>query len=351
MHSLFQIDLNATPFARRETTILLILRDASLYLGLRPVGPILPFEQMFGNAGIAGIMRLSVVDGENELPVTIRAGAFVTELITDAGIVRLTFDKDANALRVEGNVPLLRLSGETARGSGSLRLPDGAETTRGGRLIYKVSRGSFTFDDTWIQASYSNVPPCFDVIPDNGLFELVIYELPPDIEPPALTKTFEKCAEDNETEFQAFKKTLIQMDDYSAYTLWIASPMTGSVELAEESYLFSDPLSAAERVLASAEVGKTSVVPKFASATLRLIDENMINGLPHDIIERLKSALQESFTWWKKYRFDSTKGLYFYAYRSETGEDNPLWFGNAPVYHHGLQGRLSELVAAIAELS
>lgn len=351
MHSLDQIDLKSTPFARRETKILLVMKDSSLFLGLRPTGPVLPFEQMFGSAGISGIMRFSVVDNENELPVTINAGAFITELITNAGYTRFTLDKDSNALRIEGNVPQLRISGETARGSGSLRLPDGAETTRGGRLVYKVSRGSFTFDDTWVQASYSNVPPCIDVKPDKGLFDLAIFELPPDIDPPALTKSFEECAEENEADFQAFRKTLIQMDDFSAYALWIASPKVGSIELAEESYLFSDPLAAAERVLASAEAGKSSVVPKFASAALRLINANMIDDLPNEFVCRLKAALQESLNWWNKYRFDTLRGQYFYAYRSETGEENPRWFGNAPVYHHGLQGRLSELSAAIDKLS
>jgi hypothetical protein len=351
MYNIDNIDLGNTPFTRQGVRPLLVNQDGGLYLGLKPAGAALPFAQMFGGNGPMGIMRISIWDGGAELPFTVNSGAFVTELKSAAGTVRFTTDRDANAMRVEGDVPQMRLSSEMAHGVNSAVLPDGAETGLGGRIVYKVVRGDFTFDDTWVLANWSNVAPCLDVRPSGGKLELVCFELPADREPPALTKTFDECAAENAADFSAFKKALIPTDDLSAYSLWSTPPKTDSVGLAEESYLFAAPRPAFERVLASAVAGKKSVTPKFAAAALRLAGCRMLDAIPGEDVKRLRGVLEESLDWWKKYRYDGSKGRYFFAYRGETGETNPVWFGKAPVYHPELQERVSELVEAVSRLS
>ncbi|MDR2665110.1 MAG: hypothetical protein LBC21_02385, partial [Oscillospiraceae bacterium] len=149
MYSIDNIELGSTPFTRQGVRPLLVEQDGGLYLGLKPAGAALPFAQMFGGNGPMGIMRISIHDGDTELPFTASSGAFITELTTGAGTVRFVLDRDANAMRVEGDVPQLRLSSEMAHGVNSAVLPYGAETGLGGRIIYKVIRGEFTFDDTW----------------------------------------------------------------------------------------------------------------------------------------------------------------------------------------------------------
>jgi hypothetical protein len=184
-----------------------------------------------------------------------------------------------------------------------------------------------------------------------GKIELACFELPADCEPPELTKTLDECAAENRADFEAFKKTMIPTDDLSAFTLWSSPPKTDAIGLAEESYLFADPQLAFDRVLASAEAGKKSVIPIFAAAALRLIDGHMLDAISGESVKKLRDVLLESLDWWKKCRYDSAKGRYFFAYRGETGETNPAWFGTAPVYRPELCERVSELASAVSRLS
>jgi len=320
-------------------------------LGLKPSGHVLPFAQMFSGGGSMTIMKIAVSDGTEEIPYIVNSDLFVTKLVTNKGSVHFTLDKDANALRIKGDVPQLRLSSDVAHGVNSFKYPDGAETGLGGRIVYKITRGTFSFDDTWVLTNWSNVAPCLDVFPDAGSFELACIALEAEEKTAELTKSFSECSKDNKADFEKFKATLLPTDDITAYKLWASPQKTSSVDLAEESWQFADPSAVYDRVLASAESGKKSVVPKFAAAALRLIEAGFAESIPDSKLKMLGSVLQESLEWWNTYRFDPDKGRYFYAYRSETGETNPLWFDRAPVYAPDLQERISQLTAAAAKFA
>ncbi len=320
------------------------------YFGLKPAGSVLPFAQVFGTGGAKGILRISILSDGQEIPYTVDATAFETRLVTDKGAVRFTLDKAANAMRIEGDVPQLRMSAGMSSSATTTKLEDGAEMNIGGRIIYKVRRGTFEFDDTWVLTRWTSVAPCLDIFPADGRFDVACIELPADTEPPAVTRAFDDCIAENKTDFEAFAWTLKPTDDLTAFELWSKPVKTGSIELAEESYLFCDAQSAFDRVLKSAQAGKSGIVPKFAAAALRLKDDKLIDQISKEDVKKLSDALKEALNWWQTYRYNKVMGRYFYAYRAETGEQNPVWFDEAPVYAPELQERLSQLTAAAANL-
>ncbi len=121
--------------------------------------------------------------------------------------VRFTLDLSANALRMEGDVPLLRISKDST-GANSSKLSDGVETNLGGRIIHKVRQGTFSFDDSWMLTRWSSVYPCLDITPQNGRFDVACMELPADTEPPEIANTFDECVAENKADFEAFVKNV-----------------------------------------------------------------------------------------------------------------------------------------------
>ncbi|NLO47855.1 MAG: hypothetical protein GX111_05990 [Clostridiales bacterium] len=346
MQGLLHLDLAKTPFAVREARPMLLMQDDGVYFGLKPAGAALPFAQVFGSGGAKGILRISILSEGQDIPYTVNATAFETQLISDKGTVRFTLDKSANAMRIEGDVPQLRMSAGASASATTTKLEDGAEMNIGGRVIYKVRRGNFEFDDTWMLTRWSSTAPCLDITAADGKVDVACFELPADTEPPEVTKSFEACIAENKADFEAFATTLKPTDDLTAFELWSKPEKAGSIELAEESFLFCDAQSAFDRVLKSALAGKSGIVPKFAAAALRLRDDKLIDAISKDNRQKLTDALKEALCWWQTYRYDKVKGRYFYAYRAETGEANPPWFDEAPVYAPELQERLSQLNAA-----
>ncbi len=345
----FSLDLAKTPLARRGSRPVLLQLPDGCYLGLKPAGNALPFAQVFGGTSSMGILRIQIMDGGKELPYSVNAGPFIAELITGKGRVRFAIDKAANALRMEGDVPQLRLSSPLT-GANSVKYADGVETNLGGRVVHRILRGTFEFDDSWMLKRWSSVPPCLDIMAVDGRMEAACIELPADTDVPEITRSLDECAAENKADFEAFCDTLKPTDGLTAYRLWSEARKTGSAELACESYLFSDPRAVFELALASAEAGKSGITPLFGAVVLRMRDEGMLEKISEEDIARLREALKDALAWWRKYRFDTARGRYFYAYRDETGEENPQWFGEAPVYAPQLQERLSQLEAAVGAL-
>lgn len=345
------IDLKKIPFARHGARLILMMKDEVLYLGLKATGapPMLP--PMFGPNGTVAVLKIAALKDGKELPYEITAGAAMTELKTAEGSVRFAVDNTCNAMRIVGDVPQLRIfSGRLLDHATSERLSDGAEIYTGVRMVFKVLKGDFCFDDTWLLNKFSCAPPCLDVFGGEDGFEIACFELPLEEAVPEPDTSFEECVRSSEAEFEALKKLLIPVDDETAYRIWTQPPTCDSCRLARESYLYQDPQAVFTHVLLSAEAGRKGVVPLYASAFLRLAREDTLDGIDPAKLRELAGAMKEALAWWDRYRFDPAKGQYFYAYRAETGEENPAWFGESPVYSLELEERISQLKAAISVL-
>ena len=181
-------------FGHRRARHIIIDRGGELWLAAAPaaVGGLLPL----GATSLPGTLRIEPLADGKFVPFTYTAGESLLELTAENGSkVKFAIDADAQAIRIAGNTAL-RLNGVSpAAFVTSLNTPEGAVISAGSvRYLIAAKKGKISFDDTWILNQFHSVTPVVDVEPENGQFELVVYDLPADTETPEITKTLDECA-------------------------------------------------------------------------------------------------------------------------------------------------------------
>jgi hypothetical protein len=331
-------------FGRDVSRHLVLEREGRLVMTFAPEGGA-SFMPSAGQGG-GGLEIYLVCDGQ---PVDYEYSATqsLIELKTARGVMRITLDAGADALRFEGEGVALRLDAKTAvMGTTSLATAQGVElSVGGGRYFFAPICGTISFDDTWLLSQFHSVTPVVDLAPEGGRFELAAYSLAADAAPPGLTKTPAQCAAESDASFAAFRETLAPLpEEWSdvheriAYLLWrnrrrlpdggtvvvgnkSQSPDTDARLQAIASLAFRDADDAIDLILAL----PASAPPIQAIAILRLLDEGLLAKASRKTIYRLYNALDASTRWWFENR--SAAGRVFYAYRYETGIASPAVFG------------------------
>jgi hypothetical protein len=317
---------------------MLIEADGKLWLSLAPDGG----GALFGGAAArnAGLLEISLVRGEEDVPYTYTSDGFAVTLKADGSELRFAVDADVNAVRIEGGTnATLRLDGKNPGGT-TLNTGTAADLTIGGGRYYLIAkRGSYTFDDTWVLNAFGSVRAVYDLAPDNGAIELIAYTLDADTEPKTPTRTLEQVVADNKEAYEAFLARMVDVPaEYAelkakvAYTLWtsykhvsavadavvadrLKSPAIVPSEQAIAALAFKDAEIAA-KLIVSAE---KSYPPIAGLAAFRLVKE-----VPRKLLIPLHHSLANTAEWWLKNRYKD--GKFFYAYRFETGIANPKAF-------------------------
>jgi hypothetical protein len=349
------LSLSDAPLAAANARPILVQGSDGVYIGLKPAGgPALPFEHMLGGANAGGILKIVPMRGKTALPyeLTRQNGLFGATLSVEngKGFVEFAVDVSTNSLRIEARgVSHLQLSG---LGGNTAAHKDGAEVNSGGRLYLQVAKGKFTFDDTWVLNRWSNVPPLMEIDAAAGKIELACFELPADTNPPKLTKSLSECVKENEKAFKAFEASLQEhghsSESLSAYKTWIEPPKTSSDALADYSYLFSDEASSKQTILAAANAWKPGETPNWVLALNRFIDIFGVKQLNKSDVALLSGAIGKSVDWWSKNRYDTQKGLFYFAYPKEAGLPNGAF--NGPSYAPELRRVFAQVSIAAAAL-
>ena len=261
--------------------------------------------------------------------------------------VKIAIDSGAGAIRITGNTPFRLNAVEVNFLTGSLNMAGGSMISIKMMRYFVVSKkGKLSLDDTYLLNAFRNVTPVLDVEPENGEFEIYVYDAPADTELPEITGTLEACAADNEAEFSSFVDSIVDVpSDWNdvkekiAYPLWLChrylagdsevivenkreSTRTNALLMAIASMAFKDAKKAIDMILAF----PAELPPVLGIAAARLLDENMLNDSRGDIF-RIYSALETIARWCVKERTVDNDGLSFYAYRYESGADkSPEFF-------------------------
>lgn len=301
-----------------------------------------------GATSLPGTLRVEPLADGKMVPYTYTATEALLELTAENGAkVKFAIDKDTQAIRISGNTAF-RLNGVApAAFMTSLNTPEGAVISAGSiRYLIAAKKGKITFDDTWILNQFHSVTPVVDIEPENGQFELVVYDLPADTETPAITKTLEECAAETQAEFSAFIDTLVDIPtewndvkEKIAYVLWLchrvlddgkevivenkySSARTGSTPMSVASMAFKDATRAVDMIVSY----PVDLPPVAGVAAARLLEEGMLNDSRGEIY-RVYSALEAVARKCIQERSADKDGLCFYAYRFESGEDrSPEFF-------------------------
>ncbi|MDR0819005.1 MAG: hypothetical protein LBN43_05495 [Oscillospiraceae bacterium] len=378
-----KLNLSETPFSMRGSRHMIYEDTDGLYYTQTPLAPVFSFT----GSRPKGLLKIAVRSGGVELPYTYNATAFYVELVTDKGYVRFTIDESANALRIEGNVPELTFSGEFGFGEMSAITKYGVEMHLSARLVFSNRAGKFEFDDTWQLALWNNVDPVLHITPEYGKFDVVLFDVPYDAAPPEVTLTFDECVNTNAEAFERFAgmvKTIPPawkpLADILTYSIWIGyqnaaggevlfnSRYTDTTAVSLNHYAaslaFNCPFCASALIDAalgsikpgglvpSAPGGRSEAsVPLYGFAVLRLLNDNILGKLPKTRISELYTRLSDAAEWWIKNRYDG-KGLFYYAYRRESGFSNPSIFAvGTPAITPDLQTYLILLTSLLIKLS
>jgi hypothetical protein len=315
------------------------------YVGIKPAGGEgLGFEHMLGAAQSGGVLQLQIFDASGaEVTYGVTAGYGSATVTSAAGELKIAIDASVNALRLEGNVPALRLSKQAAAGMGSgstLNLPDGAELNSGGRIVLKVIEGKHTFDDTWVIKQWSSVPACLDVTAQNGKIDLAMFSLSDYAETPAITLPLTDCISANLTEFAIFRwKLNPAITEEDAYSVWAFGT--------DDPFAFTDAELAVSAALAWAKSSERKR-PAYAAALSALYISGKLSAAGTDKKTELISVIRAQLNWWNKYRFNADKQQYFYAYSGEYG--GAPTGDSSPKYDLELQSLISALDSVCGKL-
>jgi len=333
-------------FGHRSTSHIIIDHNGELWLTMAPVavGGFLPL----GMTSLPGTLRIEPLEDGVCVPFTYTVSEVQLELKTGKGAtVRFVANKDVQALVIKGNCAL-RLNGvEAASHAISLKTEAGVTLSVGSnRYFITAARGKISFDDTYLLDKFCSVTPVLDIAPEDGEFELYVFDLAADKDTPTVTKTPEECAQENSAEWRAFLDELVDIpSEWSdvkeklAYPIWLCQRvLDGKNEVTVENKYNSKNTSAALMAIASMAFkdAKRAVdmllaypaqLPPIAGvAAARLIDENMLCDSRGEIY-RVYSALEAVARYCIKERTADREGLSFYAYRFESGLDSsPSFF-------------------------
>jgi hypothetical protein len=332
-------------FGHRDSRHIIVESEGKLRLGFASEGA-LSFMPSAG--GGAGQLEISLMYGGNSAQYTYTATESVIELSCEHGSAKIAIEPGTGAVRFAGKGVALRLDAKSApQFATSLNTERGVELSiGGGRYLFAPLKGKVTFDDTWILAQFHSVTPVLDLEPENGEFELAAYDLPADTEPVKITKTLEEVAADSAGDFKAFREGLADLPpewevarDNIAYLMWLGhrtnaqgakvivgnklnSPDTEAWLQAVVSLPFKDADAAVDFILAL----PPATPPIQAIAVLRLLEGGMLDKAPRSMVYKLYNAINDSVRWWINNRYSQSLGLFFYAYRYETGTPNPTVF-------------------------
>jgi hypothetical protein len=310
----------------------------------------------------AGLFEITLLKDGTAQPYTYETDGFLLALYlegdNDSPSATICHDRDINALRIQTQRVTLRLDGKNPAGVSSLNKPywGGTEVNiGGGKYFFAAKQGTISFDDTWVVASFGSVTPVLDLTPDsNSGGELIVYELPADTAPPAVTSIFTKAAAANLADYEAFCSSLLrdELSDELKYEIWVNSRKLPNGHYAVVgNRLQSSSTNATEQAIASlafkdgnAAIDIATSLPQAAPpllgvAALKLFD----TAAPQtEAVRELIAELETALKWWNTNRH--YPGGYYYAYRHETGLDNPPGFkdnGFAP------DETLAKLISAI----
>jgi hypothetical protein len=295
----------------------------------------------------SGLLEIAVLKDGKPIPYTYENDAFAITIHAGDGKATITHDVPLNALRVAGSDITLRFDGKSPAGVSTTNKPNGTEINiGGGKYFFAPLKGTATFDDSWILASFNSATPVYDIAPVDGAIDLVIYELPADTEPPAVTKTLAESIAANAADFAAFRALLYDnLSDELAYKLWLNRKLlpNGHYGIIPNRVTNSGS-SAHEQAIASlafkngnAAIDVLLAIPEAAPpllgyvAWLSLWRWSGIDIPSNESRRALRHAIERGKKWWDDNRH--YPGGYYYAYRFETGLDNPEGFrdnGYAP---------------------
>ncbi|MDR2360902.1 MAG: hypothetical protein LBD85_06465 [Oscillospiraceae bacterium] len=315
------------------------------YVGIKPArGAGLGFEHMLGAAQSGGVLQLQIFDTSGaETAYDVTADYSSATITSPVGELKIAIDAPVNALRIEGNVPSLRLFKQAAAGMGSgstLNLPDGAELNSGGRIVLKVLTGKHTFDDTWLIKQWSSVPADLRVTARNGKISLAMFSLGDYAAVPEITRSIADCAADSQADFTAFKGKLSEpIDETEAYSVWAFGT--------DDPFVFADAELALETALAHAK-SSARKRPAYAAAVSALYVSGKLSAAGADKKRELISVIRNQLNWWNTYRFDAASRRYFYAYAGEYG--GAPSGDSSPKYDTELHSLISALDSVCANL-
>jgi hypothetical protein len=330
-----------------------------------------------GPSALPGILEIDTLIDGNIVPYTYTATEASVELSAAQGSIQFVIDKDAQALRVSGQGVTLRLDATISPPNVmSIKTEQGIAVSIGGiRYLFVAKKGKVSFDDTYDLAKYNSVRPIYDIEPEDGIFELIIFDLPPDTDIPEIHKTPGDCARENSDAFRAFCSGLVSVPpelsdirESIAYILWIGHRQlaNGSEIIVDDKRKTADskPELQAIASLAFADFDKIvslllalpiSAPPFLSIAVNRLLEEEDISKAPRSVLYELYNAIETSSRWWIDERSIDGAWLSYYAYRFENGLVKlPAYFKvGEPVLAPDLNAYLvlqSETIHRLAEL-
>lgn len=325
-------------FGHRSAKHIIIDHEGELWLAMAPVA-VGGFLAM-GTAGTPGTLRIEPLENGEAVPFTYAATESSLKLEAKNGAkVEFAIDKDAQAIRIKGD-SAFRLNGVVpGMRSSSLNTPEGVILSSGAtRYLITAPKGVITFDDSYILGEFRSVTPVLDVEPENGGFELCVFDLPADTKTPEITKTLCECAAESASEFAAFIDSLVDIPavwndvkEKIAYPLWLCHRfMVSDYEVIVEnkyndkntdsrlmsiaSMAFKDAKRAVDMILSY----PVDLPPVAAVAAARLLGEDMLNDSRGEIY-RIYSALEAVARKCMNKRTIDKEGLSYYAYRFESG--------------------------------
>lgn len=358
-------------FGHRRARHIIIDRGGELWLAAAPaaVGGLLPL----GATSLPGTLRIEPLADGKFVPFTYTAGESLLELTAENGSkVKFAIDADAQAIRIAGNTAF-RLNGVSpAAFVTSLNTPEGAVISAGSvRYLIAAKKGKISFDDTWILNQFHSVTPVVDVEPENGQFELVVYDLPADTETPEITKTLDECAAETAAEFCSFIDSLVDIPaewsdvrEKIAYVMWLchrmddgrevivenkySSARTGSIPMSIAATAFKDAVKAVNMLVSY----PVDLPPVAGVAAARLLEDGKLCDSRGEIY-RVYSVLEAAARKCVRERTVDMDGLSFYAYRFESGrERSPEFFKvGEPVFAPDLNAYLIILCEVIGKLA
>ncbi|MDR0904578.1 MAG: hypothetical protein LBN00_00150 [Oscillospiraceae bacterium] len=323
--------LAETPFGRRGARHMVTEQGGTLWLALASEAapslvPTAPRP--------AGLLEINIVKKDGKIvPYTYETNGLTITLKSAAGEAVITQDASINALRIKGGDFTLRLDGKMPAGVSSINKPNGTEINiGGGKYFFVAQKGTISFDDTWVVASFGSVTPVLDLAPDKyGEFELIAYELPADTVPPVVEKTFDEAVHATTEEYNEFFGSLKEsLPAELKYKIWVNSrKLPNGHWCVTPNRLYSATATAVDEAIASlafkgdAAIDVATSLPQASPPILGYVSKQY--GYASDTARRvLKDELDAAKKWWDTNRH--YPGGYYYAYRFETGLNNPEGF-------------------------
>lgn len=357
-------------FGHKKCRHIVIDHDSELWLAMMPVA-VGGFLTM-GMTRLPGSLRFEPLENGEYVPFDYTATEALIEATTKNGAkYKMAVDSHTDAIRITGNAPL-RLNGvEPASFATTLNGEDGVKISIGAVSYFIVAKkGTYTFDDTWLLAQFHSVTPVYEITPEDGEFELYVYDLPSDTAVPEVTLSLDECAAENEAEFAAFVDSLVDVPEEwndiklkVAYPLWLGhrsfedgrnvivkskynSTVANAKLMSIASLAFKNPVEALDMILSC------PAEPIIGIAVERLLNENLLNDSRGEIY-RAYAALEKLARYWINERTVDKDGLFFYAYRFESGlTRSPEYFKvGEPVFAPDLNAYLVIVTEVLGKLA